>query len=814
MKVKKYCFASWICAVCLPLLCAVGMGAQNESNDSWIGSVKDASGKPIAGVPVSDGQTVVKTDVDGRFAIPQNADGRFLFPTVPSGFRSVGPFYQRIVAEKKEYAFVLHEFPQSAGEQVKFIQISDVEIASGQLVWRDNVRDFAKLEGCAFVVSTGDICYRKGLEFNAENVNDATIGVPTYHTVGNHDLLRDDPQGYSEKTYEDRFGPCWYSFNAGPIHFVVTPMPSGDAAPSYSVAKVARWLKQDLAAQPEGTPVVVFNHSALNEPQRGTKEMYLYGLGTDSPVDLRANLKAWLFGHYHTSSFWQDPETKTVFGSAAPGNKGGIDHSVGSFHVYTMNQTGIENIELRPVYVDHQANVLTFQRKPDPDRIQFMAHGYDSAARVKSVDVELFDDQGKSLFSGPLKQVGEWTWSSETPHSVKQPFKGSVKARFQFADGVTKEASESIPTESSHRRLSLGWATNVGGRLLHGAPLILPNGIVVGTADDGNRKNCAIVKLDFEGQILWKTPVESSIRNSVVKGQDNLIYATDSAWNTYALSQETGDIVWKTGFGPQPHGCANAPVVANGIVYAGCGNRLTAFDAKNGTILWQNKENRVSGTAANPVIIGGKLIVPGNWSGLFAHDLTTGKTLWSYKEHPVRFQSSAPIQLSQDEGKELILNSTMNTLSAHDPDTGAQVITSEPTGNLDSNSSPVVVDNLILAGSVNEGLIAFDKKTFKKLWNVKTGPNLIYAPPYSSPVQSTIEATPRNDIRNAVLFGAMDGCFYAVEPTREKGTVLEMYNVGVPILAEAGMRSQSDSGNFQTVYVTDFDGNVYCFLNY
>ena len=69
-----------------------------------------------------------------------------------------------------------------------------------------------------------DICYLKGMQAHAELMTTETMGLPMLYCIGNHDLVAGD---YGEQAFEDLFGPCRYSFNAGGIHFLVVPMTEG-----------------------------------------------------------------------------------------------------------------------------------------------------------------------------------------------------------------------------------------------------------------------------------------------------------------------------------------------------------------------------------------------------------------------------------------------------------------------------------------------------------------------------------------------------------------------------------------------------------
>ena len=64
---------------------------------------------------------------------------------------------------------------------------------------------------------------------NTENMN-----CPVFYCIGNHDL----EQGkYGEEIFESVYGPVYYSFDVAGVHYIVTPMPYGDARPEYTT----RW---------------------------------------------------------------------------------------------------------------------------------------------------------------------------------------------------------------------------------------------------------------------------------------------------------------------------------------------------------------------------------------------------------------------------------------------------------------------------------------------------------------------------------------------------------------------------------------------
>jgi Icc protein len=100
-------------------------------------------------------------------------------------------------------------------------------------------------------------------------------GIPVHHVIGNHDVFGRDPVShvetsdplYGKKMFEQRFSSHTYrSFDQAGYHFIlldsiqITPTRQFDAM--IDPAQLA-WLKQDLAATPSGTPIIVATHVPL-----------------------------------------------------------------------------------------------------------------------------------------------------------------------------------------------------------------------------------------------------------------------------------------------------------------------------------------------------------------------------------------------------------------------------------------------------------------------------------------------------------------------------------------------------------------------
>ena len=94
-----------------------------------------------------------------------------------------------------------------------------------------------------FFMNTGDLCREDGMARTYLLMNSETAGCPVRFAIGNHDMIK---QGHGENVFEAYYGPTWYSFDCGKIHFVVLSIGLGDASSAYTKQERTEWLKKDL----------------------------------------------------------------------------------------------------------------------------------------------------------------------------------------------------------------------------------------------------------------------------------------------------------------------------------------------------------------------------------------------------------------------------------------------------------------------------------------------------------------------------------------------------------------------------------------
>ena len=215
-----------VCALVVVIGVGVLLYVLLSAGGPYSGTVTVAdTGAGLAGVSVSDGRNVVKTDENGNFALPGYRKTRFITVTAPAGYETEN-YYIPVSRETERYDFTLQVSDLPAGAAHSFLQITDTEIGEdGAGEWLDHVKSLADELQPAFLIHTGDICYEAGLKRHIQDMNTETMGLPVRYIMGNHDYVDGK---YGEELFESLYGPAWYSFEVGNVHYVVTPFQNGD----------------------------------------------------------------------------------------------------------------------------------------------------------------------------------------------------------------------------------------------------------------------------------------------------------------------------------------------------------------------------------------------------------------------------------------------------------------------------------------------------------------------------------------------------------------------------------------------------------
>ncbi len=420
------------------------------------GTVKDTAGNPVAGVVVSDGLNTVQTDAKGRFAMDADNDSRFVFISTPSGYVSATLkgktlFYKEISKSTKSYDFLLEKNAKDDTNH-NLIVIADPQISERSELpelakHSDDIAEFVKgMDGdYTFGLCLGDIVGWDHSIYPEYNKIMSKAGFEYRYVIGNHDMTNwGRSHETSMKNYEDMFGPCWYSFNVGKIHYIVLNdnffVGRDWFYIGYLDERQLRWLENDLSYIPKGTNVVVSMHipTTLDKSDRDA-------FRTDIMLDNLCNKTALykmlepyrtliLSGHMHTADYEQISDNITEINIA--GLCGAwwcgevcIDGSPAGFKIFDMHGSSMKWIYKGCGHpLDYQMKVYT--DLPDyPGEVIANVWDYDPSWKieyfedgVKVCDMERFkaqDPLAKELYKDPSSLKRTWVYAAPTENMFR-----------------------------------------------------------------------------------------------------------------------------------------------------------------------------------------------------------------------------------------------------------------------------------------------------------------------------------------------------------------------------------------------------------
>lgn len=245
-----------------------------------------AAGIGLPRVAVTDGVSVVQTASDGSFTLLASPRQPFVYVSVPAECEvpvsetGTARFYRPIVPTAADEMSV--EFPlarrAASSERHGFVALADTQTLDAEdmgLLHAQTVPDVQQWaagpqDRARFGVAVGDIMFDNLTLYPDYERAVKAMGVPFFQVVGNHDL--DFPARSAElttSTFMRHFGPTYYSFDVGAVHYVVLQDVHyhGTGYVGYVDERQLQWLEADLALVARGRPVVVFGHIPFQSRQ-------------------------------------------------------------------------------------------------------------------------------------------------------------------------------------------------------------------------------------------------------------------------------------------------------------------------------------------------------------------------------------------------------------------------------------------------------------------------------------------------------------------------------------------------------------------
>lgn len=425
--------------------------------------VNQQTKKGIHGVSVTDGFTVVRTNAQGAYSFYSHPDAAFVYLSLPAGYqipvdRFLPHFYQWLKKGQSRYNFELRKEIIDDSHHILIVG-ADPQPANAEAAqkWSHFANDYFKpvLQQYNALPKLGILCgdivgddlslfgnHKKAVE---------AMGFPTFQVIGNHDEnyeARTD-EG-SQKTFRENFGPEYYSFNKGKIHYVVLDdvfyLGKESRYTGYVTERQMKWLENDLRFVPKGTTVIVSVHISFEYDTQRPAGSELLALPDDSPVTNVVHLYKLLepykvhimSGHTHwNQSFGNNNIFHHVHGAICGAWWGGetsFDGAPLGYSIYEINNDSIswyfqsagknKDYQMQLTYVDSIASVVANVWNWDAKwKVELIADGKEMGEMIRYIGYSPV----MSAYYNSLPPGSPWMKPVLTAHLFKKQLDKNVK---------------------------------------------------------------------------------------------------------------------------------------------------------------------------------------------------------------------------------------------------------------------------------------------------------------------------------------------------------------------------------------------------
>lgn len=635
------------------------------------GRVSSSAGEPLPDVLVSNGREVRRTRTDGSFDLDAGGGG-FVFVTRPSGFTS-SVWFHRVTDRATTYDFVLERAEQPV--PFTFAQVTDLHLCvddepTGTEIRRpltskaelaDLLAEIADTptpdgRGVAFVAATGDLTDRGvPAEYAALNEVLGAVSLPVEVLPGNHDHYGHryeprsddaplDSRGMSTGTttrYEEHVGPRWWSMDHGGVHFVAIDWFSHRLGGDRAGQEV--WLHADLAAQPNGTPVVLLVHDQM-------KRDFFERMRAAAP---HVRLLGSFSGHWHTCRTIMD--NGAIHVNTGNATFGSCDFTPPQYRLCTWNGTDLtvktitRNRSVNSPQAGARAATRATNRPPvlAPDEV--WSTGLPGSAHLaRPIIANVPDGNG-------VREIVLAAWGNEdAPEGGllaldaatgdelwRVGAASTVRAAAAYAPGengssgvvvVTSVAGEVFAADPvSGERL---WRVQVGDPLhmwVYMEPLIHEGLVYVGDVVTFRALDLQTGRTVWERADLGCPENFVCVAHPVVRADTLLLGFMEQSPNTWGLDPRTGETRWTSGHEPTLSPMSGfLPDPAGEHAYTiRFGGSLEKFSALTGDRRWKAPVDTAF-TAGSPALSADKTgVVAASSAGqLYLLDIATGEEVW------------------------------------------------------------------------------------------------------------------------------------------------------------------------------------------
>jgi outer membrane protein assembly factor BamB len=772
-------------------------------------------GEPgLADVCVTEGETVVRTDADGRFrlsfAIDAEPHHRFVAVTRPSGFRPAGPEFLRILCSetatsyRAEFGF-MPDAP-AARDDFWFLSTSDSQFSDpGAMI--AIAKDYAQMTGApdgpAFLVTAGDLTMTGShREWDMYDYIRGAARIHVYDGFGGHD----GNARRSTISYEERIGPPYYSWKYGGVHFVQLITETGYFKPR-ARARQAAWLEADLRSVPSGTPVVMIAHTPLGA------EWF------DRRRAEGVNIVGQVAGHFHAVQAGSRAGVPVLMSGPARGRDWGAYTNT---YCRIRIAQGKVTSELRVAGQYQRLECLAPAAETLPGRQPLVVLAYDSARNVARLHAEIVSPAG-TRHAVALERAGGWSWHGSFTPDMRGEWRIELEAtdsagakwgetrRVRVTGGARSEPRPDtdlpwILAGTPARRASAGpmppldplWVKPTGSvHVLHASPVVSGGRVYVAiTNPNAGAPGSGVLCVDAKnGRELWRAPSPRGDIRGPVTVHDGRVHAVTSEGWVGCYDSDSGRELWSVPLDEKAR--AGRPLALSVAPPVPTGRGLLVSDWKAPQLVFDYASGRqvarlagdTGNYAAFAIAAGGTMFSASRGSRV-AIDLESGETRWKTEE-AARSTSAGVVHdgsfiyTAGSFCKAVDVTNGKTRWQASVPNTGFH------------QPIPVVWDDLVLVNGTN--FTAVDARTGEVRWTVACGRE----PERFLRSQRQVLAGSSTPMVAGKLafFGHDDTSLRAVD---QQGIVRWEYRLGTPVKTAPAV-----SGNL--LFVHDYAGNLWAF---
>lgn len=461
-------------------------------NDTNRNGVLDDSETGIPGIGVSNGRDIITTDSNGRYALTVSDDS-IIFVIKPSNWttqfdsNNLPKFYyinKPNGSPKLKYKGIsptgpLPEsidfplYPSVEPNTFKALVIADPQTRDQTQVnylAHDFVEEVVGTDA-AFGISLGDIASDNLNIYSSSVPVMGRIGVPWYNVKGNHDSnydLATDTKMTSE-TFKSVFGPTYYSFNYGPVHFIALNNVYFMDKNNY-LAKLdddqMTFLRNDLQLVPQNQLVVIMTHIPF---MYMVDRPIIYALLQNRPNTF------WLSGHTHNQTY-QFHNAKTGFLGQNPIVNLINITACGDWWDGLLDEVGIP-FAMATDGTPNGYSIITFNASSYSVRYKAMRKPVDYQMNIFAPDIVKSQDLEKTevianIFAGSEKSTVEMsidntTWSPMKRTYQEDPYYVQLR-KYEEKCAPVRGRSNQKPSKTGHIwKLNLPSGLPIGTHLIH-----------------------------------------------------------------------------------------------------------------------------------------------------------------------------------------------------------------------------------------------------------------------------------------------------------------------------------------------------------